>query len=159
MDRRAYRATAGYSLIELVFVMGLMAIIAAIAVPAYRVYIEKAALRTAAREITSDMLTMRSRAMSENTPCRMVFNTADASYTLEKGDAEGTVYTVQQTRYLSNIRNGIALAGADFDSGAETAVFQSRGTCSYGSVILNNANGNTATIAITLTGRTYVRYQ
>ena len=64
----------GFSLIELIIVIGIIAILSTFAVPAFLKYNANANLKSATREITSDILNQKEKAISENRKQRIVFN-------------------------------------------------------------------------------------
>jgi prepilin-type N-terminal cleavage/methylation domain-containing protein len=62
------RASAGFSFVELSVVIGLIAIISAIAIPSILSYIEAEKIRGAARDIVALMNQARQLAVTQNTP-------------------------------------------------------------------------------------------
>jgi prepilin-type N-terminal cleavage/methylation domain-containing protein len=146
------RENRGFSLIELIIAMALVAIVAAIAVPQLQRYSTNADLKTAAREMSGDFSAAKQMAVANNLDYRIAIDVAGNSYTLLRADTAAVVWTKSPASYGP---------GASIDSttfGGAAINFQRRGTASNGRIILRNARGSTATITTNITGRTYVQY-
>ena len=144
----------GYTLVEVCIVIALLAIISTLAIPAWQNYSSNINLKTAAREVMSDLLNARQRAIEENlSTYRLTFNVADNNYTLSRTDTGITYWTKPLTSYGS----GISIQSVNFNNGSIVS-FQRRGTVTMGTVVLKNSIGSTATITVQITARTYVQY-
>lgn len=153
MRRRCFQT--GFSLVELLVVVALIAIVATFAVPLWQNYSANSNLKAAAREVMADLSDAKQRAVEENLDVyRMTFNVAGNSYTLSR--AAVTVWT----KSLAGFGNGISIdSGSPPDfSGGSVVSFRKRGTLSPGNLRLKNAPGSTATITVNITGRTYVQF-
>ncbi|MBN2516131.1 MAG: type II secretion system protein [Deltaproteobacteria bacterium] len=146
----------GFSLIEMLIVCAIIAVLSLITVPAFLRYTANANLKSAVREVSSDILRQKEQAISRNLEQKIVFNTGSESYTLQEEIAGGGGWTNQQTKLLKSFGSNIDITGTTF--GANTITFQTRGTASMGTLTLTNNRGSTATITINITGRTYVAY-
>lgn len=153
--KRRYSRT-GFSIVELLVVVALIAIVSAFAVPMWQNYAANSNLKTAAREVMADFSNAKQRAVEENMDVyRLTFNVAGNSYLLSRTDS-GTVWT----KSVASFGSGIQIDGGhppNF-SGGSIVSFRKRGTLSPGNVRLINALGSTATITVNITGRTYVEY-
>jgi len=144
----------GYTLVELCIVLALLAIMSTLAIPAWKNYSSNINLKTAAREVMSDLLNARQRAIEENiNTYRLTFNVAGNNYTLSRTDTGITYWTKPLTSY----GNGISIQSVNFNNGS-TVSFQRRGTVTMGNLVLTNLIGSTATITVQITARTYVQY-
>ena len=145
--------TKGFTLVELMIVIAIMSIVAAIASFSWQRYVNNANLRTAARELVSDMANTKQMAVSEGVKYRMTITAGTpGSYTIEQRNAADTAYTVIRTK--SPTDSG---AGLYFNS-TNIIIFQSRGTNSTGTIVLKNSMNYKATITSNITGKTYVTF-
>jgi len=143
----------GMSLIELMIVIAIIGILLSVAIPQWRRYTQNADLKTAARGIAGDFFNMKQRAVGETVDYRISFDVGNNSYQMINADTDDVV----QTRNISEFGAGVTLNNANFGGAASNQIdFYARGTSKWGSVILNNTRGSTATITVNSTGRTYV---
>jgi len=155
----------GFTLVELIIVICLLAVIAAIAGLNLHAYTLNRNLKSAARDIASDFAVCKERAVSENATYQINFNVAGtaSSYTIEKvGDA-----TTLVTKRPKEFGPDISITNANF-AGGQQLNFLARGTVAPltpppvtpvdNSVVLANSRNSTATVTITMTGRTYVTF-
>jgi prepilin-type N-terminal cleavage/methylation domain-containing protein len=142
----------GFTLVELIIVIALLAIIAAIGGLTFHSYTLNRNLKSAAREIVSDFFVYRARAVSEGKTYRIAFDIEGNSYTIQPGTA--TPVTRSPMAFGSDIR----IIDANFGAG-QTVNFLARGTVSpFGNVTLGNSRQSNATIKVNITGRTYVKF-
>jgi prepilin-type N-terminal cleavage/methylation domain-containing protein len=126
MDRR------GVTLIELIVVMVIIAIAAALTIPNIGRWIPGYRLRSAARDVVSLMRSAQMKAVSSNTQFRVSFNDVNHSYILQRKSGEvwvddGTVQTLPP---------GIQIVGITLPG--KNAEFNPNSTSSSGSVTLRN---------------------
>lgn len=76
----------GFSLIELLVAIAVVGILAALALPAYRSWMDNTEYKEAARRLTSILRQGRSVAVARNRECRVTFDFAADQYTLALGD-------------------------------------------------------------------------
>jgi prepilin-type N-terminal cleavage/methylation domain-containing protein len=158
MERRK-----GFTLVELMIVVCLLAFISAIGGLMLHNYTLNRNLRTAARDIVSDFAIFKERAVSENITYQIAFDTTlPGSYTIQS--VVNAVVTNLTTKRPSSFGSGIRIISATFGPGAsQTVIFSPRGTVSplggvLDGVVLQNSRNSQATITVNLTGRTYVTF-
>lgn len=144
----------GFTLVELIIVMAIIAIIGTISIPSFTRYSDNANLKSAAREIASDIQRLRTHAVSKNRKQRIVFNLTNDSYTMAERDDADSSWINPQTKTLSTFGSGIDITGSTF--AGNSIEFQTRGTTSMGTLTMTNSRGSTATITTFITGRPYV---
>jgi prepilin-type N-terminal cleavage/methylation domain-containing protein len=157
MIRPLVNQQKGFTLIELIIVMGIMGILATIAIPTFQNYIRNQNLKTAARGITSDFFATREKALTENVMYRIHLDQAGNSYTIARGILTGAPYVDQQTKLMTSYAPSIKV---DTD---QDVFFQTRGTvgcpstsCSF--TISNTMNGSVANIRVDFPSRTYATF-
>lgn len=152
--RTRIKTMPGFSLIELLIVMALLSIVAAISVPMLNRYATNADLKTAARTVAADLAATKQAAVEENLDVyRMTFSVASNQYALSRTDTGLTLWT----KTASSFGNGITISAVDFGGGAVVS-FQKRGTLTAGTATLQNNRGSTAVVTTNITGRTYVSF-
>ncbi len=154
MQKRDLKSAKGFSLIELLIVIALIAILAAIAAPNFSKYKDNANLKEAAREISGDIQLYKQRAVAENTRYRMVFDVDNNDYTVER-DIGGVWNNVITDKKIGGENNNIIKVIGN----TNTITFQTRGTSSAGTQIIRHEKRlSTATIVTSLMGRVTVTY-
>jgi type II secretion system protein H len=166
-SERAERSRqAGFTLVELMIVVAILAILAAIAVPNFIGSLPRQRLAKATRNLISDMQWVRQQAVTTNRPWQINFDTAADRYRIVDS-ADGiwgngddvTVRTVNLADYGSGVRYGLSSGiTANWNDTALTAgsqqttvTFNSRGLPSGSaerSTFLTNAD-NHLTYAVT----------
>jgi type IV fimbrial biogenesis protein FimT len=112
----------GFTFIEILVALGIIAILAAIAIPNWSTLLPNYALNSAARQVQSELQKAKSRAVSENAKYQLVFSTTDYSYSIQRDTGSGW----QSTGENKPLPDGITLAGTS----DTTLGFTSRGTSS-----------------------------
>ncbi len=139
----------GFSLIELFTALALLSITAGIGYPLFHRFTSNGNLRTAARGIMGDFVTLRQKALAESQSFSITFDVPGNRYSFP-GLPEGKT----PAAYGEDIKITRAAFGT-----LPTVTFLSRGTIhGAGSVILANGRGSSARITCNLSGRTYVRF-
>ena len=133
----------GFTLMELMIVLALMAIMAAIAIPNYRSYMTQNRLNGAARMVMTDLMQARSLAATENV--RFKVTISGNTYTMSRIESDNS-----ETQRLSrNIQDEY------FDvtmTSNQNFVFQTNGTAAAGTVTLTNPRG-TRSVVVSTAGR------
>lgn len=137
----AGKRTGGFTLIELLCALGVLAIVAATALPSWSAALPRLALDRAARQLVSEVELARVKAISRNTRVRALFDLGRAEYETQI-DSEGR-FIGEGTRHLPS--------GVAFDAGASTRVsggrisitFQPRGNTVDNATIALAANPGT----------------
>lgn len=156
-DQKVDKKDSGLTLVELIIVMIIIFTAGAIAMPSFQRYAINSNLRSATRDLAADFASLKGRAMAENAMHRIVLNTAQNTYDLQQCANPGSpcgAWNVLQTKNLS-------LYGSDivFNAASTTVTnytFQTRGTVSMGTIVMNNGRGSSGTITVNITGRTSV---
>lgn len=134
-------ASQGFTIIELMVVIGIIGIIVAIALPSFTQMQQRARIRAGANEIAQDFRRLRERALSTSQTFRITSPTV-RQYQVQHPDGTTSLYRLGQTTG-GNLRFGItSAAGAPpedndgapdgFDFPAGTLSFESRGTATQG---------------------------
>ena len=76
--------TSGFSLVELLAVLGLMAVLTAIALPGWNRLVPAFHLDSSARQVQSELHGIRMRAAAENLSFQLVYAEGGSGYTIQK---------------------------------------------------------------------------
>lgn len=138
------KSISGFTLIEVMIVIALISILAAIAAPNFRNYMIQRRLNGAARQVMSDLMFARMQAVSKDKNFQVTFS--GTSYTIVDVATGETVVTKNiQTDYYD-----VSL------SSNNNPIFLPRGTAtSLPTITLTNAGGSKS-VCVALTGRVKV---
>ena len=148
----------GFSLLEMMIVLAIIAIVASMASLIWQHYVNNANLRTAARELATDIAQTKQKSVGEMVHYHMTISTGTpGNYTIERWNAADTaIDTTIATRSPTDFGAGLSITSTTYPSNIIN--FQPRGTISVGGVVLQNSIGSNATIESNITGRTYVTF-
>jgi prepilin-type N-terminal cleavage/methylation domain-containing protein len=174
------KGDAGFTLIELFVVMSIMAVTAAIAIPAFAVWLPNYRLKSAARDVYSNLQLAKLGAVKENKDWAVVFDQSvtPGRYYIVSDDGDNNTWdgpppggddpveNVEKTVDLVNYEGidfGHGTAGSGIGShvwsggdevtyAPDVVVFNSRGTCGSGYVYLANQKNTTYGIGTRASG-------
>ena len=143
------RKDSGFTLIELIVIIAIVAVFAAIAVPNFLSYMPKHRLNGAARQVMGDLMAARMKAVSQNCDVAVTFASGNPEYEIwtdsnndgNKDPGEVTTKNIQSNYYDVII------------SSTNNINFSSRGTASLSGIILTNSAGSTKKVTVLLSGR------
>jgi len=133
-----YNRGFGFSVIELLTVLAVMAIMAGFALPGWIRLLPSYHLSSSARQVQSELNSIRMRAVAENVNFQFVYTEGGADYSILK---EGKNW---QSKVLPE---GISITKAGAIS------FSPRGTAGANRVRLRSADGSCQQIVVSATGR------
>ena len=146
----------GFSLIELIIVLAVLGIVAAIASPSFSNYRDNVHLREAIRQISGDMGLCRQRAVAENMQYKILFHAQTMTYSISRKPVPVNTWTTVATGIpICGGNRAIVFAGGpSFSGGVPSVIFHPRGTSGLGSLTLKHVRtGRTMTLTTTITGR------
>lgn len=131
----------GFSTIELLAVVALMGIIAAIALPSWRRLFPSYALNNSTRQIQSELHHLKMRAVAENIGFELGFQLGANQYTISRDSQVLTTKPIAEGTHITK---------------AGTITFSPRGTAGANRVRLANLDGKCRHIVVSATGRVRV---
>jgi prepilin-type N-terminal cleavage/methylation domain-containing protein len=161
----------GFTTIELMVVIGVIAIAAATAIPTFTVWLPNYRLRAATNDLYANLQLAKAGAVRDHGEWVLQFDTVNNSYGLVSkwGEVDqAIVKTVDLSDYGSGVGFGHGNATDDVPDGAnpiaddityggDVAVFNMRGTCSAGYVYLDNSKNNTFAVGSLSSGAVRMR--
>ena len=142
---------SGFTLIEMMIVIAIMAIFAGIAIPNYLAWLPKSRLNGAARQVMGDLMAARMKAVSLNHRVKVFFYSNHEYKICDDADNNGTVTDGEGDVQLRDIQN--EYSDVTFDSSnPPDPVLSSRGTATNPTITLQNSSGS-KDITISIAGR------
>jgi type IV fimbrial biogenesis protein FimT len=150
------RKRSGFTVIELITVIVILGILTAVGVPNFLSWLPKYRLKSAARDLYSNLQFAKLSAIKHNADWAIVFNKASDQYQVCSGQGPdnswgGTDNMVVKTVVLNNYGSGVGYGhgnaipigstfGDEITFGNNVAVINSRGTGNAGYVYLGNSS-------------------
>ncbi len=145
------KGKSGFTLIEMMIVIAVFAMMAAIAIPAFMSLLPGMRLNGAARQIMGDLMAARMDAVKQNNEVRVFFNSPGTNqYQILDDDDNDGISDTGEAITTKNIRDNYH--DVTFTS-TNNPIFHPRGTAtSLPTITLQNSNG-TKTVTVSITGR------
>lgn len=128
------REKSGFSILELVVALCIFVTLIAIGVPNFRIYLPKYRLKSAARDLYSNMQLARMAAVKSGGTCTLTYDSGQNNYTITGA--------VTKTVNLDDYGSGVSFQAPPTFTSVASTTFNSRGLCAEGYAYLSNANNS-----------------
>lgn len=156
-----YSSYSGFSLLEILFAISLMAILTSIALPNFIEWQKKMDCKQAAKEVSNALKTARSKAITQNQLHGVRFDEVNKSYKFAKfSSSQWVLYSNYSTagRLPKKVALSLNTAAAAATAPTPNIHFDINGS-SFGnySVWVSDSGSNKYTVSVTRTGRVKVK--
>jgi len=136
---------------ELMIVIAIMAILAAIAAPNYTSFMAQRRLNGAARQIMSDLMHARMQAVNQNNEFKITFVNSHEYQILDDDNSNGSSDSGEsvRTKSVQTDYSDVTL------SSTANPVFNPRGTANGATITLSNSAGSKS-VSLAITGRVII---
>ncbi|HLA26618.1 MAG TPA: GspH/FimT family pseudopilin [Syntrophales bacterium] len=148
---------SGFTLIELMIVIAIMGIMMALAVPSYQTYMAQRRLNGAARQVMSDLMAARMKAITQNNEFKVFFPgshsgalSGNHQYQILDDDDDDGASSTDEAIEIKDIQTNYTDVTMNANN---NPVFSPKGTVTnLATVTLSNSRGS-KTVSIAITGR------
>jgi type IV fimbrial biogenesis protein FimT len=160
LKRITRQMSSGVTLLEMLIAIAILTIVVGIAYPSFQRLAINNYLKTAARDLASDIAALKERSLAESRIHRLMIDVNNNNYTMEACTNTGAVcngWNQIGQKNLTNVSNGIIFTAA---TNTTTLRFEPRGTLNpadIGTIVLQNTLNSTGTITLNITGRSRVQ--
>jgi len=141
---------SGFTLIEMMIVIGVLTIMASIAIPSFMSLLPGMRLNGAARQVMGDLMAARMKAVKQNNRFRVFFNNPGTNeYTILDDDNNNNSADTGEATTAKNIQDNYH--DVTFSS-STNPIFYPRGTAYGTTVTVTNSSGS-KDVKVAITGR------
>jgi type IV fimbrial biogenesis protein FimT len=144
---RSKTGSKGFSLVEMLVVIGILAITAIVTIPNVIAWRSGMQFRAAVNELRNDLESAKTRAVKENAKVTVAFDPTAGQYRMTYPDQDNQIILLKSQTLPAGVR---------IASGNNTS-FSSRGTADTGTIVLANQQGKTKSISISFIGKIEVK--
>jgi prepilin-type N-terminal cleavage/methylation domain-containing protein len=145
-DRHVRRRQGGFSFVEVLVTMTVLAIVLAVAIPNFRSVGSSYSLGQAASQVSADFQSTRMRAIAANSAMRFTYDATTRTYSMERQN--GGSWVIERRSQLPT--------GVTVGTVASTPTFNSRGMLLQAVSIPLLLNGKTKTVNVNVLGQTTI---